>query len=209
LLLAFAIAVPAAAQGTRAPAELARSLQQRYDKIRDFKADFTQTSRGGALRTETRGAGTVAIKKPGRMRWTYSRPERQEIISDGVTMFTYVPDDRQVLKAAVPGDDQATTSMLFLAGKGDISRDFIAADAPSPVPGAVGLKLTPRQSEPDYEYLVVAVDPRSLQIRALTTRDQLGADTTIVFQNLKENTNIPDRTFTFTPPKGVQVDALK
>ena len=67
------------------------------------------------------------------------------------------------------------------------------------------LELTPRQAERDYEYLVVAVDPKSLQLRALVTYDQLGGETRIVFRNLRENVEISDSTFAFTPPRGVEV----
>ena len=73
------------------------------------------------------------------------------------------------------------------------------------LPGTVGLKLTPRRNEPDYEYLVVAVDPASLQIRALTTRDRQGGDSTLIFTNLKENQRISDKEFAFRIPRGVDV----
>jgi outer membrane lipoprotein carrier protein len=197
------------AQAERSPETLARALQQRYQAVRDFRADFVQTSRGGALGTESRGEGSVSVKKPGRMRWVYTRPERQEIISDGVTLYRYFPEDREVDQTRVPPDDQATTSMQFLAGRGDITRDFTAAGAEPPVAGTIGLKLTPRNSEPDFEHLVVGLDPKTLQIRALTTRDRLGADNTIVFRNMRENTGVPDSTFAFTPPKGVRVQTLQ
>ena len=207
LFAAAVVILPAQEQRT-APA-LARALQDRYKQINDFKADFSQTTKGGALRTETRGEGTVAVKKPGRMRWEYEKPEKQTIVSNGDTIITYFPEDRQALRSDVPKGDGAPTSMLFLAGKGDVARDFTPSLTPSPVPGTTGLKLTPRQSEPEYEFLVVALDPGTLQIRGLMTRDQLGSETTIVFRNLKENTRIPDKTFEFTPPKGVRVEPWK
>jgi outer membrane lipoprotein-sorting protein len=73
------------------------------------------------------------------------------------------------------------------------------------VSGAVGLKLTPRRSEPEYEYLIVAVDPATLQIRALTTRDRQGGESTLRFENLQENKGIPDKDFAFRIPRGVDV----
>lgn len=201
-----AVLTPLAAQSAASsPEAIARALQQRYAGIRDFRADFESTIRGGVLPTESRGEGSVWVKKPGRMRWVYTKPERQEIVSDGTTIYQYFPDDREALKYPAPGDDQATTSALFLAGKGDIARDFVASDAPSPIPGTIGLKLTPRESDPEYAYLILALDPASLQIRALVNRDHQGGDTTIAFRNMKENTNVADRTFVFTPPRGVTV----
>jgi outer membrane lipoprotein carrier protein len=197
--------VMGAAQTWKDPEALAGALQARYQNVRDFTADFVQSYRGGVLRTETRERGTVAVKKPGRMRWVYTSPERKEFISDGQKMYSYIPEDRQVLVSDVPAGNEAPTPVLFLAGKGDLVKDFTAASAPSPVSGAVGLKLTPRRSEPEYEYLIVAVDPATLQIRALTTRDRQGGESTLRFENLQENKGIPDKDFAFRIPRGVDV----
>ena len=51
----------------------------------------------------------------------------------------------------------------------------------------------------------MAVDPASLQIRALTTRDHEGGESTLVFTNLKENQGISDKVFAFRMPRGVDV----
>jgi outer membrane lipoprotein carrier protein len=193
------------AQGQPTADDLARSLQARYQRIRDFSADFAQTYRGGVLRTQTSERGTVVIKKPGRMRWTYTAPERKEFVSDGQKLYSYLPQDRQVIVSTVPPDDQATTPALFLTGKGDISRDFAAAFGQNATPGTTTLRLTPRRTEPEYEHLTVTVDAATLQIRALTTRDRQGGDSTLTFSNLKENTGISDKEFAFRIPRGVDV----
>lgn len=187
-----------------APDALARSLQQRYQGITDFTADFTQTYRGGVLRTQTRETGTVSVKKPGRMRWLYAQPERKEFVSDGAKLYMYVPADKQVIVRDVAAAD-SSTGALFLAGRGDIARDFTATYADSAVAGAVALKLVPRRRQPDFEHLIVAVDPSTLQIRALTTRDLQGGDSTITFANLKENRGLADKDFAFRVPRGVNV----
>jgi outer membrane lipoprotein-sorting protein len=95
--------------------------------------------------------------------------------------------------------------VLFLAGKGDLVKDFTAEKVASPVQGTVALKLTPRRNEPEYEYLIVAVDPETLQIRALTTKDRQGGESTLRFENLKENKGISDKDFAFRIPRGVDV----
>ena len=194
-----------AAQQRPAPEALARSLQQRYDTVRDFSADFVHSYRGGVLRTQTRERGTVAVKKPGKMRFVYTAPERKEFVSDGVKLYSYIPEDKQVIVADMPADDQASTPALFLAGKGNIARDFTASYMDSPVPGTVALKLTPRRQEPEYEYFVLAVDPGTLQWRALTTRDRQGGESTLTFSNLKENQGLSDKEFAFRIPRGVDV----
>ena len=192
------------AQNRPAADAVARSLQQRYQGVRDLSANFVHTYRGGVLRTQTAERGTVIIKKPGMMRWVYTTPEKKEFVSDGRKLYSYLPADKQVIVSDVP--DQASTPALFLAGKGDIARDFTAAYVDTTtVPGTTALKLTPRRSEPDYEYLIVAVDPQTLQIRALTTRDHQGGDSTLTFNNMKENQGLSDKQFAFRIPRGVDV----
>jgi outer membrane lipoprotein carrier protein len=205
--LAVCAAMPfaTAAQQKLAPEALAKALQQRYQGIKDFSADFVHNYRGGVLKTQTQERGKVIVKKPSRMHWTYTTPEKKEFVSDGVKIYSYIPQDRQVIVSSVPADDQAATPALFLAGKGDIVRDFSASYVDSTIPDTVALKLTPRRSEPDYEYLVVAVEPVSLRIRALTTRDRQGGESTLVFNNLKENQGISDKEFAFRIPRGVDV----
>jgi outer membrane lipoprotein carrier protein len=200
--LLLAAALPRA-QATRPADALAKDLQTRYQSIRDFSADFVQSYRAGVLKTQTSESGTVAVKKPGKMRWTYVKPERKEFVSNGTKMYMYFPDDRQVTERDAA--DQATTPDLFLSGRGDIARDFTPTYVNSPVAGAIGLKLVPRKSEPEYEYLIVALDPAKLQIRGLMTRDHQGGESTFTFTNMKENRGLSDKLFEFQRPRGVTV----
>lgn len=195
----------ASVQKPSSPEAVAKALQQRYQGIKDFSADFVHNYRGGVLKTQTQERGKVTVKKPSRMHWTYTSPEKKEFVSDGMKIYSYIPEDKQVIVSNVPTDDQATTPALFLAGKGDIVRDFSASYVDSSIPGTIALKLTPRRTEPDYEYLIVAVEPGSLRIRALTTKDRQGGESTLVFNNLKENQGISDKEFAFTIPRGVDV----
>ena len=207
LLVAALATLPAlmTAQTPPSPEALAKALQARYQGIRDFSAEFVQTYRGGVLKTETRERGTVAVKKPGKMRWSYTAPEKKELVSDGSKIHWYVPADKQVIVNDVPPENQASTPALFLSGKGDIVRDFTATYAEAAAPGTVALKLVPRRAEPEYEYLVVTLDPRSLQIRALMTRDRQGGESTLTFTNMKENRGLSDKEFVFRIPRGVNV----
>ena len=204
-LISLASVWTLSAQAKPTPEAIASALQDRYQKVRDFSGEFSQTYRGGVLRTQTTEQGTVAVKKPGRMKWIFTKPDRKEFISDGAKIYFYMPEEKQVMVTQVPPDDQATTSALFLAGKGDIVRDFTPSFASTPVPGTIALKLTPRRNEPDYEYLVVIIDPATLQIRGLTTKDRQGGESTTTFVKLKENQGISDKEFLFRIPRGVDV----
>ena len=127
LTVALGVALAAtltAAPQTETPEALARRLQTRYDAIKDFTADFTQTYEGGVLRRKTTEAGTLLVKKPGRMRWEYKTPEEKLFVADGRKMYVWIPADRQVTVSALPTDDAPATPVLFLLGRGQLGRDF-------------------------------------------------------------------------------------
>jgi len=188
--------------------DLAQALQRKYSGIKDFTAEFTHTYRGGALKKQITEKGRMLIMKPGRMRWEYTTPEQKVFVSDGVKLYSYIPADKQVIVAAVPPDGEATTPALFLAGKGDLTRDFTSspADAPSGSPaGTLALKLVPRTPQPDYDWLVLLVEPGTLKLRGLVTSDAQGGTSTFSFTNLKENVGLADKDFAFRMPRGVDV----
>lgn len=200
-------AQPGAASETEAAA-LARSIQKKYDAIRDFAADFTHSYEGGVLRKQITERGHVLIKKPGRMRWEYSAPDQKLFVSDGMKVYSYIPADRQVIVSSVPREDAATTPVLFLAGKGDVTRDFVPsiADLPAGFPaGSRALKLVPKTPQKDYDWLMLIVDPSTYGFRGLVTVDAQGGKSSFSFTNLKENVGLADKEFAFKIPRGVDV----
>ena len=203
------LAVPAlvAAQAPSRPpvGEAARAVQRHYDQVKDFTADFSHTYQGGVLKKTITERGTVQIKKPGRMRWEYTTPEKKTFVSDGRKIYSYVPADRQVVVADMPREDEATTAVLFLAGKGDLTRDFSVSYTDSGVPELWSLRLEPRRKQHDYDWLILGVDPRTMQIRRLVAADQQGGTSTFDFTNYRENTGLADKIFAFTIPRGADV----
>ena len=190
------------------PAQSAEALQRKIDTIKDFSADFVHSYEGGVLHKRLTERGHLLVKKPGKMRWEYSAPNEKLFVSDGVKLYSYIPQDKQVIVATVPQGDRASTPALFLAGKGNLSRDFSvsAAQPPAGMPdGTRALKLVPRTSQPDYDWLILAFDPSSLQIRGLVTADAQGGTSSFSFTSLKENVGITDKEFTFKIPRGVDV----
>jgi outer membrane lipoprotein carrier protein len=207
LLLALT-AVVSAQTGAPATADsVARDLQKKYDRMTDFSADFVHSYRGGILKQQATEQGRLLVKKPGKMRWEYTSPEKKTFISDGHKVYSYIPRDKQVIVSSVPPDDQAPGPALFLTGKGNIARDFNAAfdkvaEAP---PGALVLRLTPKKPEPDYNSLTLVLQPATLNLSMLITVDPQGGRSVFTFTNLKENVGLADKQFVFTIPRGVDV----
>lgn len=206
LVVATAISA-VAAQAPQDPTALASKVQQRYNAIKDFQGDFVQSYEGGVLRTRTTERGTVSIKRPGRMRFTYTKPERKEFVSDGSRLYTHLVADKQVIVSPAPDASDGSIPALFLAGQSDLGRDYVATFTPLPgaATGLTTLQLVPKKPHADYDSLGIGIDPKTLQILFLTAVDKQGGRSSFTFSNLKENRGLSDKDFEFRIPRGVEV----
>jgi outer membrane lipoprotein carrier protein len=204
--LIVALSITVSAQSPSADA-VARDLQKKYDRVNDFSADFVHSYRGGVLKQQTTERGRMMVKKPGKMRWDYTAPEKKTFVSDGHKMYSYLPKDRQVIVSTVPVQDRAATPVLFLTGNGNIARDYAVAfdKAPEAPAGSIALRLTPKKREAEYDWLTLVVEPRTLNLQMLITVDPQGGRSAFTFTNLKENVGLADNLFVFKMPRNVDV----
>jgi outer membrane lipoprotein carrier protein len=206
MLMAVAIALVALAgvqpQTPSAP-ELTASLQARYDNVKSFAADFTQTYRVTAVPQQDVNHGTVKIRKPGRMIWIVTSPTRQQLVSDG-TFLTSWTGGVQADRTKLP-TDSPSTGLMLLSGRGNLVRDFTPA-LPAPQPASEWqLVLTPKTPQTDFATLTLFVDRQTLRLNGYEQVGRDGARSTVRFTNLKENIDLPDSLFVFKPPSGVVV----
>lgn len=208
-VLPYACALAAAAgQPPPAPpvAELLADLQAHYDRMADFSADFEHRYAGGVLRAADVERGAVHVRRPGQWRFDYVSPERKLFVCDGATIHSYFPADRQVVVSPLPADAGASTPAAFLAGEGDLRRDFAARYAARPGPaGTWSVELTPIRGGADYESLLLAVDQDTLDVLELAATDFQGGVSTYVFSNVRRNQGLSADLFAFEVPDGVEV----
>jgi outer membrane lipoprotein-sorting protein len=113
----------------------------------------------------------------------------------------HTPADNQVIVSAVPTDDQATTAVLFLTGKGNLARDFGVSFVDGAPAVCYALKLRPKLPERDYDWLQLVVDRRH-SILALTAAES--RHPAFTFTNFKKTSDCPIR-HAFTIPRGADV----
>jgi outer membrane lipoprotein carrier protein len=205
-VVALALAALVAAPAAQEPAadELGRRIQARYELVRDFTADFTQTTRSALLPQTSVERGSVKLRKPGLMRWEYVEPEKKVAGSDGTDFYVYVVADRVVTYTSLPKPGEETTALLFLSGRGNLATDYSAhmpADQPA---GEWHLALTPRRAQDEYSYVILVVDRQTLRLLGLETVEHEGGRSTIRFTNYRENVGLKPADFQFTKPRGVE-----
>jgi outer membrane lipoprotein carrier protein len=177
-------------------------LQSHYHATNSFTAKFNEEiATVGAPKRNRQG--TVSFRKPGRMRWEFETPDKQTIVSDGETLFTYDPDLNQVVETPLRQALKSSSATSFLLGMGDINRDFKAAFAhPTTPTGLVDLILDAKTGGYKIE---VGLDPESYNLMTLTLTDQLGDVTKIGFTDIHDNVELPDSMFAFKTPPGADV----
>ena len=201
----IAVALVFLASGARADAlkDALDKLQSRYEATKNMEADFRQTVESPTLAGPLKTSGKVAFEKPNHMRWDYDPPDQQTIVGDGDTLWLYQPDMNQVIKTPLGKAFQASTPLTFLAGLGELDRDFTAS-----LEGESGdawvLRLVPKQ-DTAVGTLGLTVRKSDASIAEARITDTAGTTTKIAFSNEKRNGKIGADRFRFTPPAGVDV----
>ncbi|MEO6221710.1 MAG: outer membrane lipoprotein carrier protein LolA [Vicinamibacterales bacterium] len=191
---------------TPSPEALAQQLQKRYGTIKDFRADFTHQVQGSVLRTlRTTERGEIKVKKPGRVWMTYAAPQKKDFVADSTHVYTYVAADRSGTKGPMPTGDDISLAILFVAGRGDLVKDFRATMPAAQPADAWHLTLTPVKRQEDFAAMTLVVDRRTLVLRGLTTVDHKGGTFVFAFTNIRENVGLKDSDFHFIFPRNANV----
>lgn len=202
--MALSISPSAGPQGPSAP-ELARRIQAHYDTVKDFKADFTQTTKGAFLRQTSVEQGHLILKKVNKLRVTYTGREKKVFVADGTNFYAHFVSDKFGTVTPLPKAGDASIALLFLAGRGNLLTDFTPALPASQPDGRWQLVLTPKTPQPDFDKLTLVVDRQTLALRGIITEDADAGTSTFEFRDLRENTGVSDREFAFAFPKGTEI----
>ena len=211
LAVLLALALPASAQ-TSALDDVIRGVEAAYGKMTDLKGEFSQSALNKSLNQTIDAKGVVYLKRGGKLRWEYEEPTKQEIVSDGTTIWIHTPQLNQVNTGAAP-EALSGPAGSFLSGLGSLRQHFtvrfLNPAQPKDADGNVVLDLTPKQPLPTLARLVLALDAKSYDVRKAVVYDQFDNTVTMTFTKLAINTGLPDKFFVFDPPKGAATVPLR
>jgi len=227
VVLALALIFNAFAAASCPAADLSQvvhALEQGYGNLSDLQADFSQKSTLTSMKREEKGGGEVFIKMTrgnAMFRFNYVKP-KQQIVSNGKTVWYYLPENKQVMVMNVAHlfEGGNAVALNYLTGMGHLSRDFTAALA-TPAKDKKGnyvLELTPKKPTPTMAKLDLTVQNEAVErfvaegrpsvlfpIVSSVVTDQMGNTTRIEFSKVKTNRGISSDKFTFKIPSGVEV----
>ncbi|WP_224984703.1 LolA family protein [Geomonas agri] len=205
--------------------QVVRTIEQGYGSLNDLQADFSQRSSIKVMKREEKGAGELLLKKGGgkesMFRFNYTKP-KQQIVSNGKTVWYYIPDQKQVMVMDLAQLLEASNgiAMNYLSGLGQVSKDFSIAFAAEQKDknGNYQLELTPHKKSPAMAKLLLTISGDAVEsfvakghpgtpfpVLSSTVVDQTGNTTRMDFSNVKTNRGISSGKFSFKIPSGVQV----
>lgn len=207
MILSFAFAGAAQAQASADPLAILEAASRTYQDMEAFCATFDQELRVPLLNQVTRSRGELCQRRPNRFLMRFSEPEGDVVVADGEHLWVYFPStDPGMVFQSRPGSD---------AGRMDFHREFLVDPGSKYVPGydgreAVGgrdadvVSLVPRVTS-DYRRARLWIDRRDHLVRRIQIEEANESVRTLLLTDVRLNPPLPDGTFTFVPPEGVQV----
>jgi outer membrane lipoprotein carrier protein len=186
--------------------QLAAAVDAHYNSLQSLEASFTEVYRGAGMdRTES---GTLWLKKPGKMRWEYRSPREKLFLSDGKTVWFYVPADRQARKEPAKKLEDLRSPLAFLLGKTKLEKELrglsVAPDVTPLEPGDVVLRGVPQAIADQVSEVLLEITPDH-EIRQITLQDVDGSSTEYRFTDQKGDVTVANARFEFHPPAGTEV----
>ena len=177
-------------------------MDAHYNHLQSLRARYTERYQGmGMDRTES---GTLLLRKPGRMRWSYDTPAGKVFLLDGKNVISYTPGDAQANRLPAKQLDDLRSPLRFLLGHTQLAKELDHLTAAPVEGGYINLSGTPKGLSQRLSTIILTVDPEGI-IHTLQIGETDGARTTFAFTDIQENVPAPDSSFVFHPPPGVTV----
>ena len=181
------------------PDAVARDLQRRYGRVTSLQADFVQTTGGQRMN------GTLAVRG-GAFRLDLGE---QLLVTDGRTMWSYTPDERQVVVQAYDeGRVGFSVGQLFT----DYLRVFRATGATKATISGVQydvLSLRPRTSGSSVRDATLYVRSSDAVPTRVRVHDRNGGTLQFDVSNVRLNRALAPSLFTFAAPSGTETVDLR
>ncbi len=183
-------------------------IQKKYEEIEDFHADFTQEATVKALNTVQKSDGEVWFKKPGKMRWNYYEPYKDQIVSDGRTLWFYNEEEKQVIESPLNQVSETESTSTLLSGLGkikDLYKTSFTESGEFEADGSYLIDLRPKEEGEDYNKVTLAINKNTMMVNTLYLYDPFGNLTKVLLKNVEVDKGVSDSLFDFKAPSGVEI----
>jgi outer membrane lipoprotein carrier protein len=191
--------------------DLIKKVDNRYSRIEDLQADFSQETKIEGFQTSLSSAGRLYLKKPGLLRWDYHHPSVEQIFVNGDQLEVYVPEHKQVVKGNLTHMAASKAPLALLQGVGKLADEFDVMPTGEGELGVGGLPLLtliPRITEEGsstMKQIVLEIEPTTYLIKTIILYEISGNISTLRFTNINVNQGITSTLLKLEVPDDVVV----
>jgi outer membrane lipoprotein carrier protein len=178
-----------------------RRVDDHYNHLASLRAHYVEHYTGmGMDRAEE---GTLLLKKPGRMRWSYAEPVGKVFVLDGKFAWFYTPGDAQATRVPAKELDDLRSPLRFLLGHTQLKKEL---DNLTVVAEGSGFRIAgvPKGMAQRVKLLTLGVTAAGA-IGTMRLEEVDGAVMEFAFSGIQENVPVKDADFVFAVPAGVTV----
>jgi outer membrane lipoprotein carrier protein len=200
-------ALPLAAEESAVPLsvdQLLTGIEKAYSG-KGFSAAFDQEATIKAMQITDTAQGQLFVRRPGKMRWEYTAPEPQIIITDGASLWVYRPLDKQVMTGTAPAFFGDGKGAGFLSDIRLVRKSFDVGLEKTDMAGEYRLRLTPKQKTPDVSAVHLSVSADTFIITDVVTVNAYGDETWIKLKDYRFDQSFENEVFAFDIPPGTDV----
>ncbi len=206
LLLAATLVVAATgelrAQTAVSAAVVAAKVDRHYNALHTLEVHFVQTYEGMGMHRQE--SGVLLLKKPGKMRWTYTDPDGKLFVLDGKDGYFYSPGETEAQKVDEKKLDDLRSPLQFLLGHTELQKELTGLTVAPDGNGAWELSGVPKGLEQRVSALKITAAADGT-ILSMTIEQTDGVTNRFAFSGEADNVPAPSTAFVFTPPAGVHV----
>lgn len=211
---AQSVAVRAATQARLDPSErrAAATIDRAAAAVRaarTVRATFEQTLANPVTGNSATTTGELAMARPDRFSVRFNTPAGDRVVSDGRTVWFYLPSTLpgQVVKQPARGRASASIDALSQLLTTPRSRYAVADGGAATVTGRATrvVRLTPKREGEPVSEARVWVDDADGAVRQIELTEATGAVRTWRMTSWAPNARLSADAFSFTPPAGVRV----
>jgi len=191
---------------------IVRKLQSKYNNLKGFRADFTQSLLSTSSSSRISESGKLIIKKGGKMKWKYTDPEEKLFVCDGSSCYMYLVEENLVQRFSLEQLDTRSAPMLFFSGRGVLERDFVIELIPYKFSmfdyekdSFCTLKLKPKGESERFDHILALVNLRTYLIERMVVVDLMGNKTDYNFKSIEELDTVAESEFKFKIPQDAEI----
>ena len=185
--------------------DIANTIQARYEKLRTFSATFEQTLTHKESGSVEKRQGNLLFQKPLLIRWQTDKPHEETLVVTNKEIWDYLADEEIAYRYPLELVRDSRTIIQVITGQAALTKDFDVKEA-GQENGLAKLHLYPKEPAPQMVEALLWVEPSTGYIRRASIIDFYGNSNDVRFTQFKPDTSLKESDFTFTAPKGVEVE---